>query len=129
MMLGETVHGGKNLNKLSHDTAIDLIKKIRDVLGFRVKRVYLDTVGDPKKYKGIIEAALGGACSATEVVVESKADDTYPVVSAASICAKVTRDNVLKYWKFEERPPEGEEYSHDFGCGYPSDPKTKQWLR
>lgn len=57
-MLAENNNGGKNLNKISHDAAIDLILKIRDVLGFKVKRVYLDTVGDPKKYKDIIENAL-----------------------------------------------------------------------
>ena len=37
-----------------------------------------------------------GQNSETQVIIESKADDTYPVVSAASICAKVTRDNQLK---------------------------------
>lgn len=56
-MLADWDKGGKNLNKVSHDTAIDLIKLIRSI-GFKVKRVYLDTVGDPKKYKIIIEQAL-----------------------------------------------------------------------
>ena len=115
------------MNKMSHDTAIDLIKKIRDTLGFKVKRVYLDTVGDPKKYKVIIEKALGG--TSTEVVVESKADDTYPVVSAASICAKVTRDHELRDFNFLERPPAGKEFNRNFGCGYPGDSTTKTWLR
>ena len=93
------------MNKMSHDTAIGLILKIRDTLGFKVKRVYLDTVGDPNKYKKIVEHALGR--SDTLVVVESKADDTYPVVSASSICAKVTRDHELMDFKFLERPHEG----------------------
>ena len=53
-MLADWDKGGKNLNKISHDTAIGLIKKIKGI-GFKVKRVYLDTVGDPKKYKAIIE--------------------------------------------------------------------------
>ena len=94
-MLAEDNYGGKNLNKISHDSAINLILKIRDQLGFKVKRIYLDTVGDPKKYKMIIENAIG-PLSGTEVVVESKADDTYPVVSASSICAKITRDHELR---------------------------------
>lgn len=118
-MQAENGNGGKNLNKISHDTAIDLIKKVRDTLGFKVRRVYLDTVGDPKKYKQIIEHALGG--TATEITVESKADDTYPVVSAASICAKVTRDHELRDFKFLECPPEGQEFNRKFGCGYPGD--------
>lgn len=50
-MLGDYDKGGKNLNKISHDTAIALIKKVRDELGFKVKRVILDTVGSPDKYK------------------------------------------------------------------------------
>ena len=34
-MLGDPKKGGKNLNKISHDTAIDLINKVR-ILGFNV---------------------------------------------------------------------------------------------
>ena len=46
-MLADWDKGGRNLNKISHDSAIGLIKKVRDELGFKVKRVYLDTVGMP----------------------------------------------------------------------------------
>lgn len=56
-MIGYWYKSGKNLNKISHDTAIGLIEKIRGI-GFKVKRVYLNTVGDPKKYKLIIKNAL-----------------------------------------------------------------------
>ena len=42
------------------------------------------------------------------MISESKADDTYPVVSAASIIAKVSRDNLLEQWDFvEENASEG----------------------
>ncbi len=51
---------------------------------------------------------------------ESKADTSYPSVSAASILAKVTRDQVLDYLKQDWG---------DLGSGYPSDPKTREWLR
>jgi ribonuclease H2 subunit A len=61
------------------------------------------------------------------------------VVSAASICAKVTRDEVLYNWKFKEQAaaealetcPFSIEQRFDrvFGCGYPSDPSTKAWLK
>lgn len=61
-----------------------------------------------------------------EVTVESKADDTYPVVSAASICAKVTRDHALRDFKYCEQ---GREFSDEVGCGYPGDKITQKWLR
>jgi len=49
--------------------------------------------------------------------VENKADSKYKIVSAASVAAKVTRDNCLENWVFEE-----EGYTNDtpLGSGYPS---------
>ena len=91
-MLADWDKGGRNLNKISHDSAIGLIQKVRE-LGFKVTRVFLDTVGAPDKYRILVEKALNDP--SIKVVVESKADDTYPIVSAASICAKVTRDHAL----------------------------------
>jgi ribonuclease HII len=35
-------------------------------------------------------------------VVQPRADSEHKVVSAASICAKVTRDKILSEWKFRE---------------------------
>ena len=120
-MLADWDKGGRNLNKISHDSAIGLIKKVMD-LGFIFKRVYLDTVGDPSKYKVIIQKALND--DSIEIKVESKADDTYPVVSAASICAKVSRDHALRTYEYKEK---GKIFSKDVGCGYPGDKITKSW--
>jgi ribonuclease HII len=54
-----------------------------------------------------------------EIVAEHKADINHPVVSAASILAKVKREeHVLKLKK---------RYG-DFGSGYPSDPKAVRFL-
>ena len=121
-MLADWDKGGRNLNKISHDSAIGLIKKIRDTLGFKVKRVFLDTVGAPDKYKEIIRRALND--SSIEITVESKADDTYPIVSAASICAKVTRDHALRDYVY----PESKQFPGEVGCGYPGDKITRGWL-
>lgn len=121
-MLAEYRRGGKNLNAISHDTAIDLINKVK-ALGINVKRVILDTVGQPHAYKALLERRLRDPN--LEIIVESKADDTYPVVSAASICAKVTRDEGLMTWRF----PETKEFNNNYGCGYPGDVHTKAWLR
>ncbi|MEM1514740.1 MAG: ribonuclease HII [Candidatus Bathyarchaeia archaeon] len=55
-----------------------------------------------------------------EIVSEHKADKIYPVVSAASIIAKVERDREVENLK--------REYG-DFGSGYPADPKTITFLK
>lgn len=55
----------------------------------------------------------------TEIISEHKADRKYPVVSAASIIAKTERDRAIQQLQ--------EKYG-DIGCGYPTDPKTIQFL-
>ena len=55
-----------------------------------------------------------------KIVSEHHADRNYPVVSAASIIAKVTRDTYVK----RLRTKHGE-----FGSGYPSDPDTISYLK
>ena len=55
-----------------------------------------------------------------EIIMEHKADMNYPVVSAASIIAKVTRDNEIEKIK--------KKIKIDFGSGYPADPKTVKFL-
>jgi ribonuclease H2 subunit A len=51
------------------------------------------------------------------ITVSKKADSLYPVVSAASIVAKVTRDHRLRNWEFKETDLT---ISNKFGSGYPS---------
>ena len=55
-----------------------------------------------------------------KVVAEHKADDRYPIVSAASIIAKVERDRAIQKIKKKYK---------DIGSGYPSDPKTIKFLK
>ena len=56
-----------------------------------------------------------------EIIAKHKADDTYPIVSAASIVAKVTRDRMMESIR--------EEFGKDVGSGYPSDSKTMDFIR
>ena len=86
-----------NLNSISHDTAIDLVKMALEK-GVQVSEIYVDTVGPPEKY----QAKLQDIFRAQKVTVAKKADSLYPCVSAASICAKVARDKCLKDWVFPE---------------------------
>jgi ribonuclease HII len=55
----------------------------------------------------------------THIVSEHKADRTYPVVSAASVIAKVERDNAVAALRAE---------FGDFGTGYLTDPRTGKFL-
>eukprot|EP01104_Vermistella_antarctica_P016892 TRINITY_DN5862_c0_g3_i7.p1 TRINITY_DN5862_c0_g3~~TRINITY_DN5862_c0_g3_i7.p1 ORF type:complete len:324 (-),score=71.37 TRINITY_DN5862_c0_g3_i7:125-1096(-) len=111
-----------NLNLISHDSAINLVK---DVIksGVHLTEVYVDTVGDPGRYQEKLEGIFPGVA----ITVAKKADSLYPVVSAASICAKVIRDHHLKYFRFREKF--STTFKRNFGSGYPGDPATKLWLR
>lgn len=55
-----------------------------------------------------------------EITSEHRADDKYPVVAAASILAKVRRDELVK--------DIGIKAGISIGSGYPSDPKTIRFL-
>nr|XP_040235892.1 ribonuclease H2 subunit A [Anopheles coluzzii] len=116
-MLRRTKH---SLNEVSMDSAIGLINSAIDA-GVNIAEVYVDTVGPPEKYQAKLKAIF----PKFKITVAKKADSTYPIVSAASIAAKVTRDHALKVWKFRERP--NEEVT-SFGSGYPGDPTTKKFL-
>lgn len=89
---------------------------------FPVVRVYADC-------PDVNETSFGNALSVrldnTAVTARHRADDTYPVVSAASIIAKVTRDRMIR--------DISEEFGENIGSGYPSDPVTiafiEKWIK
>ena len=105
-----------SLNEVSHDSAIGLIRKALDC-GVNVKSVFVDTVGPPEKY----QAKLSALFPDIKITVSKKADSLFPVVSAASICAKVARDKALNSWKFREVPfmKMKENGELKYGSGYP----------
>lgn len=109
-----------NLNAISHDAAISLVKHAIDD-GVKVEEVYVDTVGDATKYQDKLSEQFPGV----KITVSKKADSLFPIVSAASICAKVARDRALHEWKFEETLQLKNE---SWGSGYPNDPDTKKFL-
>ncbi|RDE11903.1 MAG: ribonuclease HII [Candidatus Thorarchaeota archaeon] len=98
------------LNEVEVREFIEIVKALRP------ERVYLDAVDVNAERFGIKIGEISGLASrGTVFVSEHKADSTYPIVSAASILAKVQRDLVIT--GLHDR------YG-DFGSGYPSDPKT-----
>ncbi|CAK1585381.1 unnamed protein product [Parnassius mnemosyne] len=110
-----------SLNEVSMNSAISLIKKVIEE-GVNLAEIYVDTVGPPEKY----QAKLLEIFPNIKITVAKKADSIYPIVSAASIVAKVTRDHALKVWSFKE----GLDMDHTgFGSGYPGDPLTKKFIR
>lgn len=81
-----------------------------------ISKCFVDTVGIAADYQKKLELLF----PTITFVVTSKADSIYPIVSAASIAAKVTRDRVLENWTFMEKGwGEKNEDSKEFGSGYP----------
>lgn len=100
-----------SLNEVSMNSAINLIRSCIKQ-GVNIAHIYIDTVGKPEKYQAYLKSLF----PEYKITVEKKADAKYPIVSAASICAKVVRDHALQMWKF----PEGLGITNEkFGSGYP----------
>ncbi|MBD3230460.1 MAG: ribonuclease HII [Candidatus Lokiarchaeota archaeon] len=60
-----------------------------------------------------------------KIVSKHKADEIYPIVSAASIIAKTVRDNEIKIISKELE----KKLDIPLGSGYPADPITQEFLR
>ena len=67
------------------------------------------------------ERSSNAAKAVAKVIAEHKADVKYPVVSAASIIAKVTRDRAIEELE--------ESLGFELGSGYPSDKTTVDMIR
>ncbi|MDP2796046.1 MAG: ribonuclease HII [Methanoregula sp.] len=81
-------------------------------------RAYVDACDvNTFRYAEMVKNHLELSC---EIVSEHHADEKFPVVSAASIIAKVTRDRAIATLS--------KKYG-DIGSGYPSDPVTIRFLK
>lgn len=101
----------QSLNVIEMDMFQEAVSKIP------VKTVYADCP-DPNEmiFSSTLSVRLGG----TEVIGRHKADDTCPVVSAASIIAKVTRERMVADIQ--------REFDVNIGSGYPSDHFTMEFI-
>ncbi|KAK5108923.1 hypothetical protein LTR62_007725 [Meristemomyces frigidus] len=115
--------GSYNLNAQAMDATIALIQEVLDK-GVNIREVYIDTIGPPATYQKKLERIF----PSLQITVAKKADSLYPCVSAASVCAKVTRDASLKVLCTSYAAP-GSEEPMVWGSGYPSDARCTTWLK
>lgn len=122
--------GTYNLNAQAMDATIELIKGVF-AKGVNVKEIYIDTIGSPQTYQKKLERIF----PTTMITVAKKADSLYPCVSAASVCAKVTRDTALEvsYQAYTSSSSKDDDepavVADGWGSGYPSDARCSNWLK
>lgn len=116
-----------NLNKLEALTSVKIMAAIygRQKSGDKGFEVMLDSpTNTPAPYIAYVNSMLAN----DDVIVraETKADMNYLNVGASSILAKVTRDRLIEDMKKTALSIVGD---GEMGSGYPSDPKTKEFLK
>ena len=110
-VLSET---GDNLNWLEAQKSVEIINRLKP------EEAILDCPSqNTKAYKEYVTERL--LHKKLTIKAEHKADFNYPIVAAASILAKVTRDAEIAKIK--------KEVGEDFGSGYMADPKTAAFLK
>jgi ribonuclease HII len=83
-------------------------------------KIYVDSLEqNTKKFKNLIISFLKN--KNRDLVVENYLDESIPVVSAASIIAKVERDKAIEEIK--------KKVNFDFGVGYSHDPRTIEFVK
>ena len=101
-----------NLNWLEADHSAAIINELKP------DKAILDCPSpNIKAYVAYVKKKLTVKC---EIIAEHKADENYPIVSAASILAKVTRDQEIEAIK--------KKIGHNIGSGYPADPITHAFV-
>jgi ribonuclease HII len=107
--------GNINLNTIEVRTMAEII----DMVGG--DRIYVDALtAKPEKFKLQLMEALQTKRDTEDIIAENHADDTYTIVGAASILAKVERDRAIEEIK--------RKVGYDFGVGYPHDERTIKFI-
>jgi len=98
------------LNQLEANYMAKVIKKLE------AGSSYVDSCDvNPKRF-GLY---ISNIAKTGKIISSHHADRKYPVVSAASIIAKVSRDREIEKLR----------KNHNLGSGYPSDPKTMKFIK
>ncbi len=105
-----------NLNWLEAETSARLVSELQP------DKIIIDcpSVNVPAYTDYFANKLSEGVRANAELIVEHKADMNHIVVAGASVIAKVIRDRSVDGIKSE--------IGHDFGSGYCSDPKTRDFL-
>jgi len=120
ILRGDT-NARQNITTMSYKTIKKLINLVLSK-GFRVGMAY---IGNCKNcFSGSIQGRFYKDFPDINFQFDRKSIHNVPVLSCASILARVYREECLWKWQFEE----GREFSRDFGLGLPSLAKTLQWL-
>jgi len=110
----DNLRGEMSLNDIEAGLFASIIEEICD----ETTTVYVDAAStDEERFADMIQSRLD---EPMDIISRHGADDSYPVVSAASILAKVRRDD-------EVERIEGE-LDEEIGSGYPSDMRTREFL-
>lgn len=100
----------KTINEILKESYAEIIRRLKPELAF------VDSPDvKPKRLASQLKEITG-----IEIIAEHKADEKYPLVSSASIIAKVEREKEIESLK---------KSFGDFGSGYASDPKTIAYLK
>ena len=106
-----------NINIIFAQFIIESLEMILST-GMKVRQIFIDAVSG-KKFRDMILKYIRSQDSSISVHIEPRADEKYPVVAAASIIAKYLRDAHVRKLHM---------VYGNFGSGYPSDPRTVEWL-
>jgi len=116
--IDDVVLHAEKLRKLNYLEAKVMAQVVKDL---KPSKVYVDASDvNETRYGENIREFLPEELKNIRIISEHHADRTYPIVSAASIIAKVTRDSVIANLHLR--------YG-DFGSGYITDPKTIEFLK
>ena len=106
---------GINLDKLEAMKIAEMVTMIN------ADKIYIDSIEqNSEKFEKMIREFLPEEKKKAELVVKNYLDENIPVVSAASIIAKVERDKEIEEIK--------KQVNFDFGVGYSHDDRTRDFI-
>lgn len=105
----------ENLNVIELRMVCKLIKTVSRF--YTINTIYMDAFSNPNELKNVISKT----CNIPEhnLVIKYNADSEFLIVGAASIVAKILRDDYIAILK---------RIYGEIGSGYPSDYRTIQWV-